>query len=107
MERDPVRAGNSHDMVALTAGRDWRKLAELALAHGAKAAVIADESVYAELKAALEGTGIAVSAGPAALVEVAAMEADLVVAAIVGAATDRDLDDLCCQMKLTIRGTER
>ena len=23
------------------------------------------------------------------------------------AATDRDLDDLCCQMKLTIRGTER
>lgn len=24
-----------------------------------------------------------------------------------GAATDRDLDDLCCQMKLTIRGTER
>lgn len=23
------------------------------------------------------------------------------------AATDRDLDDLCCQMKLTIRGTKR
>ena len=25
----------------------------------------------------------------------------------INAATDRDLDDLCCQMKLTIRGTER
>ncbi|MCG2841650.1 1-deoxy-D-xylulose-5-phosphate reductoisomerase [Sandaracinobacter sp. RS1-74] len=80
--RNPER----FEVVALTAGRDWRRLAELAVAHRARAAVIADEAAYAELKAALTGTGIAVSAGPAALVEAARMEADLVVAAIVGAA---------------------
>lgn len=70
----------------LTAGRDWKRLAELAVAHGADAAVVADAAAYADLKAALSGTGIAVSAGAAALVEAAQRPADLVVAAIVGAA---------------------
>jgi 1-deoxy-D-xylulose-5-phosphate reductoisomerase len=80
--RNPAR----FQVVALTAGKDWRRLAELAVAHGAEAAVIADEAAYADLKAALAGTGIAVSAGPAALAEAARMPADIVVAAIVGAA---------------------
>lgn len=70
----------------LTAGRDWKRLAELAVAHGADAAVVADEAAYADLKAALSGTGIAVSAGAAALVEAAQRPSELVVAAIVGAA---------------------
>lgn len=70
----------------LTAGRDWKRLAELAVAHGADAAVVVDEAAYADLKAALSGTGIAVSAGAAALVEAAQRPSELVVAAIVGAA---------------------
>jgi 1-deoxy-D-xylulose-5-phosphate reductoisomerase len=70
----------------LAAGRDWAKLAELARAAGAKAAVIADPDAYAPLKQALQGSGIRVAAGAAALVEAAEAPADLVVAAIVGAA---------------------
>ncbi len=80
--RNPAR----FQVAALTAGKDWRRLAELAVAHGAEAAVIADAGAYADLKTALAGTGIAVSAGPAALAEAARMPADIVVAAIVGAA---------------------
>lgn len=71
---------------AVTAGRDWRRLAEVAQACGARQAVIADAAFHAELKDALSGTGIAVSAGPEALVEAARAPADLVMAAIVGAA---------------------
>ncbi len=80
--RNPAR----FEVVALTAGKDWRRLAELAVAHRAEAAVIADEGAYAALKEALAGTGIAVSAGPAALADAARLTADIVVAAIVGAA---------------------
>ncbi len=71
---------------ALAAGRDWRKLADLARTTRARAAVIADPAFYADLKDALAGSGIEVSAGPGALVEAARRPADLVVAAIVGAA---------------------
>ncbi|MBS3961859.1 MAG: 1-deoxy-D-xylulose-5-phosphate reductoisomerase [Sandarakinorhabdus sp.] len=71
---------------ALAAGRDWRKLADLARTTGARAAVIADPAAYADLKGALAGTGIEVSAGDGALIEAARRPADLVVAAIVGAA---------------------
>jgi 1-deoxy-D-xylulose-5-phosphate reductoisomerase len=49
-------------------------------------AVIADESLYGALKEALTGTNVAVAAGAAALEEAAALDADLVMAAIVGAA---------------------
>jgi 1-deoxy-D-xylulose-5-phosphate reductoisomerase len=71
---------------ALTAGRDWARLAEQAKATGARLAVVADEGAYLSLKDALSGTGIEVAAGPAALVDTARRPADLVVAAIVGAA---------------------
>ncbi|WP_199556153.1 1-deoxy-D-xylulose-5-phosphate reductoisomerase [Sandaracinobacteroides hominis] len=71
---------------ALTAGKDWRKLADLAVAHAARAAVIADEGAYAPLKEALADTGIDVAAGEQALVDIARQPVDLVVAAIVGAA---------------------
>ncbi len=71
---------------ALTANRDVDKLAAQARALNARFAVIADADRYADLKAALSGTGIEVGAGAEAVVEAAARPADLVMAAIVGAA---------------------
>ncbi|MGL6043524.1 MAG: 1-deoxy-D-xylulose-5-phosphate reductoisomerase [Sandaracinobacteroides sp.] len=74
-------------IVGLAAGRDWQKLAELAVTFRPARVVIADEAGYAPLKAALSGhPEIAVAAGAEALVGLAAEPADLVVAAIVGAA---------------------
>jgi 1-deoxy-D-xylulose-5-phosphate reductoisomerase len=71
---------------ALTAGRDWARLAALSKGCGAKLAVVADAAAYAPLAEALAGSGIEAAAGPHALVEAARRPADLVVAAIVGAA---------------------
>ncbi len=71
---------------ALVANRDFSVLAEQALRHRAQLAVVADESAYADLKAALAGSGIAVAAGPQAVEEAAARPADWTMAAIVGAA---------------------
>ena len=70
----------------LTAGRDWRKLAELALRFRPGLAVIADEEGLAPLREALAGSGIDVAAGERALCEAAALPMDLMVAAIMGAA---------------------
>ncbi|MCS6986543.1 MAG: 1-deoxy-D-xylulose-5-phosphate reductoisomerase [Sphingomonadaceae bacterium] len=71
---------------AVTAGRDWERLAELARTHGARVAVIAEESHYERLAEALSGSGVEARAGAAALAQTAAEPVDLVVAAIVGAA---------------------
>lgn len=71
---------------AVTANANAARLAEIARAVGAQVAVIADPAAFADLKAALAGTGIAAAAGPDAVVEAAARPVDLVVAAIVGAA---------------------
>ncbi|MDB5437959.1 MAG: 1-deoxy-D-xylulose 5-phosphate reductoisomerase [Caulobacteraceae bacterium] len=73
-------------VLALVAGRDVAKLAEQALIWRPQRAVIADEASHAELAARLRGSGIETAAGKAAVVEAAAMEADWVMAAIVGAA---------------------
>ena len=70
----------------VTANRDAVRLAALARSVGANHAVLADADGYAELKAALAGTGITAAAGGEALSAAAAGEADVVVAAIVGAA---------------------
>ncbi len=71
----------------LVAGRNVGKLAEQARLLRPALAVISDPAGYADLKDALAGTGIAVAAGPAAVVEAASRpEADWVMAAIVGAA---------------------
>ncbi|MBP7335429.1 1-deoxy-D-xylulose-5-phosphate reductoisomerase [Niveispirillum sp.] len=71
----------------LVAGRNVGKLAEQARLLRPALAVISDPAGYADLKDALTGTGIAVAAGPAAVVEAASRpEADWVMAAIVGAA---------------------
>jgi 1-deoxy-D-xylulose-5-phosphate reductoisomerase len=80
--RDP----EAYDILALTAGCDVTKLAAAAITHNAKLAVVADERCYADLKAALAGTGIEAAAGEGALVEAALMAADWTMAAIVGLA---------------------
>jgi 1-deoxy-D-xylulose-5-phosphate reductoisomerase len=71
---------------ALVGGRNAVLLAEQALKLNAARAVIADRAGYAELRDLVFGSGVAVAAGPAAVVEAAAMEADWTMAAITGAA---------------------
>lgn len=71
---------------ALTAHSNVADLAKLAREFGARLAVIADESRYAELKEALAGSDVEVAAGRTALCEAAARPADIVMAAIVGCA---------------------
>jgi 1-deoxy-D-xylulose-5-phosphate reductoisomerase len=71
---------------ALVAHRNVERLAQQARALGAKLAVVAEDSQYRELKAALAGSGIETAAGAAAVVEAAERPADWVMAAIVGAA---------------------
>ncbi|WP_299619549.1 1-deoxy-D-xylulose-5-phosphate reductoisomerase [Pelagibius sp.] len=81
-----ARNPEAFEIEALTANRSVSRLAVQAKRFGARQAVVADESCYADLKEALSGTGIEVAAGPAAVAEAAARPADWVMAAIVGAA---------------------
>lgn len=71
---------------ALTAHSRVDLLADQARRLKPRMAVVADESAYAALKDALEGTGVTVAAGAKAVVEAAQLPADWVMAAIVGAA---------------------
>ena len=71
---------------ALTANSDADGLARLAIASGAKLAVVADDRAYAALKAALGGSGIEAASGVQAVCDAARRPADLVLTAIVGAA---------------------
>ncbi|MGK7866826.1 1-deoxy-D-xylulose-5-phosphate reductoisomerase [Falsiroseomonas sp. E2-1-a20] len=71
---------------ALVANRDFAVLAEQAVRHRARLAVVADPAAWADLKAALAGTGIEAAAGPKAVEDAAARPADWTMAAIVGAA---------------------
>jgi 1-deoxy-D-xylulose-5-phosphate reductoisomerase len=74
------------DVIALTANCDVDGLAAAARKHGAKLAVVADESCLTALRTALEGSGIEARGGPDAVCEAAAMPCDWTMAAIVGAA---------------------
>ncbi|HEY9080704.1 1-deoxy-D-xylulose-5-phosphate reductoisomerase [Magnetovibrio sp.] len=71
---------------ALTGNRNVTLLAEQAVKLGARQAVIADESLYSELKSLLSGTSVEAAAGDAAVVDAAGRPSDIVVAAIVGTA---------------------
>ena len=82
VERSPDR----FEIVALTAQSNVDALADSARRTGAKLAVIADQSRFAELKDKLEGSGCKAAAGAEALVEAASGEAEWVMAAIVGCA---------------------
>lgn len=74
------------EIEALTARKNVSGLAEQARTHNAKLAVIADETLYRDLKDALAGSGIDVAAGLSGLIEAAERPSDLVMAGIVGAA---------------------
>jgi len=72
-------------VVAISARRNAGALAKAACEIGAELAVVADPSVYADLKDALAGTSIEAAAGEEALLEAAQRPADWVMAAISGA----------------------
>ncbi len=80
------RNPNDYDVVALTGNKNVERLAELAVKHRAKLAVVADAASYKDLLLALAGTNIEVAAGPKALLDAASRPADWVMAAIVGVA---------------------
>jgi 1-deoxy-D-xylulose-5-phosphate reductoisomerase len=74
-------------VVGLAAGGDWRALAAQARRVRPERAVIANEKTYEALRDALAGTGVEVAAGAEAVEALAAdVSADVVMAAIVGAA---------------------
>ncbi|MDQ4419671.1 1-deoxy-D-xylulose-5-phosphate reductoisomerase [Sphingobium sp. DEHP117] len=81
-----ARAPDAYELLVLTANSDPQALAQCAIAHGARLAVIADEAHYTSLKAALAGSGVEAAAGPQALVDAASLGADWTMAAIVGCA---------------------
>ncbi|MDG2243968.1 MAG: 1-deoxy-D-xylulose-5-phosphate reductoisomerase [Rhodospirillaceae bacterium] len=72
--------------VALTAGSNVDALITQALDLKPEMAVIADPDCYDALREGLDGSDVMAAAGPEALVEAAELSADLVMAAIVGAA---------------------
>jgi 1-deoxy-D-xylulose-5-phosphate reductoisomerase len=82
VERSPDR----FEVVAVTAATNVEALAGIARRTGAKLAVVADSSRLKELQELLAGTPCRAAAGEDALIEAAAGEAELVIAAIVGCA---------------------
>ena len=82
VERDRDR----FEVTAVTAATNVEALAEIGRRTGARLAVIADEARLAELSQLLAGTDCQAAAGQNALVEAAAGDAELVIAAIVGCA---------------------
>ena len=82
VERNPAEFA----VTAVTAATNVEALADIARHTGASLAVIADEARLNDLRSLLAGTNIAAAAGEAALIEAAAGDADVVIAAIVGCA---------------------
>jgi 1-deoxy-D-xylulose-5-phosphate reductoisomerase len=81
-----LHAPDQFEVVALTAQRDVAGLARAVRATGAKLAVIGDASLYDDLRAALDGSGAEVAAGPDAVIEAARRPVDWTMASIVGCA---------------------
>ncbi|MFK7875058.1 MAG: 1-deoxy-D-xylulose-5-phosphate reductoisomerase [Paracoccaceae bacterium] len=80
------REPQEYDVVALTGAGNIKQLAKDAKALQADIAVTAQDHKLADLRSALEGTGIEAAAGSQALIEAASRPADWVMSAIVGAA---------------------
>jgi 1-deoxy-D-xylulose-5-phosphate reductoisomerase len=79
-------SGAPVEILALTAGRNVERLIQQALRWRPQLAVIEDETQFSALKNGLAGTSVRAAAGAAAISEAAAMGADWVMSAIVGAA---------------------
>lgn len=82
VRRNPER----FKIVALTANSSVQALAKLAIEFNAELAVIGDPGKFSDLQDALSETSINVAAGESGLIEAAQADADIVMAAIVGAA---------------------
>jgi 1-deoxy-D-xylulose-5-phosphate reductoisomerase len=82
IDRDP----DAYRVEALTAHRRVDALAEQAQRLNARFVAVADPEKYGDLKTAMSGTDAEIAAGPEAIVEAAARDADWVMAGIVGAA---------------------
>ena len=80
------RSPDAFEIVALTASVNVAALADAARRTNARLAVIADESRLEDLKSALGGTTCRAASGPDGLIDAATMDAELVMAAIVGCA---------------------
>jgi 1-deoxy-D-xylulose-5-phosphate reductoisomerase len=78
--------GGAFDVVALTANAKAEELAEAARRFQPRFCAVADPAAGPALKRALAGSGIACGAGESAVLEAAGMDADWVMAAIVGSA---------------------
>ena len=76
----------AYDVVALTGGQNIALLARDARDLGAQIAVTADPALLGALRDLLAGSGVRAAAGAPALIEAAAMPADWIMSAIVGAA---------------------
>jgi 1-deoxy-D-xylulose-5-phosphate reductoisomerase len=83
---DLLARTQGYQVVALSGGRNVARLAELARQLRAEVAVVAEDALLPDLRAALVGSGVQAAAGPQALVEAALRPADWVMSAIVGAA---------------------
>lgn len=79
-------APGEFEVVGLSANRSVADLAAQAIKFSAQAVAIADESCAADLREALSGTDVIVMSGATGVVELAAMPADITMAAIVGSA---------------------
>ncbi len=79
-------SGAPVEILALTAGRNVERLIQQARRWTPQVAVIEDETKFQALKDGLAGTGVRPAAGATAVREAAAMGADWVMSAIVGAA---------------------
>jgi len=80
------RDRDAFEVTALTANSDVEGLARIALECRAEMAVIGNPALASHLAEALAGSGIETAAGADAICDAAAMDTDLVMAAIVGAA---------------------
>ena len=81
-----ARAPEKYQVVALTAHKNVKLLAEQTRQLKPELVVIADETKYQELKDALAGQKVEIAAGAKAVVDAAERDSDWVMAAIVGAA---------------------
>jgi 1-deoxy-D-xylulose-5-phosphate reductoisomerase len=82
VERNP----DAFEVAAVTAATNVEALADIVRRTGAKLAVVADQARYSQLAGLLAGTTCRAAAGEDSLLEAAAGEAELVIAAIVGCA---------------------
>ena len=81
-----ARDREAYEIVALTGGRNFEKLARQALDLKPKIAVTAYPECYQDLKEALGGSGVEAAAGEDALCDAAERPSDWTMSAIVGAA---------------------